>query len=86
MNYIYAQIDENNVCISVSQLSGEVSAINLIPLDSYDESILNKKYDSGEWVELPREPVPAEPYQPTNAEVAQQISEMYAKLIIAGVI
>ena len=48
--------------------------------------------DTQEWeiVELPEpeiipEPEP-QPYQPTNAEVAQMISDLQADLIIAGVI
>lgn len=32
------------------------------------------------------EPEPPEPYQPTNAEVAQMISDLQTDLIIAGVI
>ena len=30
--------------------------------------------------------LPGEPYQPTNAEIAQMISDLYADLVIGGVI
>ncbi len=33
-----------------------------------------------------KEPIVPEPYQPTNAEVAQMISDLQADLIIAGVL
>lgn len=57
----YAQIDENNICIVVSNLSGEVIADNLIQLETYDISILGKRYNNGEWEEVPRpEPEPTQ--------------------------
>ncbi len=37
-------------------------------------------------VAFPPEPVTPEPYQPNNAEIAQQISELYAQMEIRGVI
>lgn len=57
----YAQIDENNICIVVSNLSGEVIADNLIQLETYDISILGKRYNNGEWEEVPQpEPEPTQ--------------------------
>ncbi|SNT18548.1 hypothetical protein SAMN05446037_104911 [Anaerovirgula multivorans] len=49
MNYIYAELDDNNVCIAVSMLAGEVVADNMIHLDAYDTDLLSKKYENGEW-------------------------------------
>lgn len=57
--YRYAQIDENNICVAVSQLSGEVNAGNLIPISW--ENPLGMRYENGTWVEVPQvEPEPTE--------------------------
>lgn len=45
----YAQIDNDNICICVSELSGEVNSNNLIPLETFDASLLGKKYNNGQW-------------------------------------
>ncbi|MEL7654746.1 MAG: hypothetical protein AAGU75_02430 [Bacillota bacterium] len=44
--------------------------------------------DTATWEIVETQPVPVviEPYQPSNAEVAQMISDLQADLIIAGVI
>lgn len=67
MTYIYAEIDENNICCAVSELSGEIDKPTMIPLEVYDESLLGKKYVDGAWEEAPQEPTP-EP-EPTTDEV-----------------
>lgn len=53
MNFIYAQINEQGYCIAISSLSGEVINDNLILLEEYDESYLNRKYDTEtkEWTD-----------------------------------
>ena len=44
----YAQLNDIGVCIGVSQLSGDVEG-NVVLLDGYDVSIINKKYNNGIW-------------------------------------
>lgn len=63
MGYIYAELDKNNICKAVSDLSGEVIKDTMIPLETYDISLLGMRYDNGEWVEVPVEPVEPEPTQ-----------------------
>ena len=46
--HIYAQIDSNGYCIAISQLSGEVAQSNLIILNDFDTSYINRKYDVNE--------------------------------------
>ena len=62
----------------------------------------NEGYVESSWIELTeeellaqfdgfnpfeeKEPIVPEPYQPTNAEIAQMISDLQADLIIAGVL
>lgn len=66
----YAQIDEQQLCIGVSQLSGEVVADDMVELDSYDISVLGKLWQGGKWVDNPHPPQPPEPeFEPTNAEL-----------------
>lgn len=42
----YAQVDENYVVHSVCILSGEITDPYAIPIDTYDESLVGKKYNS----------------------------------------
>ena len=79
MSYIYAEINENNICCAVSELSGEVDKPTMIPLEVYDESLLGKKYVDGVWEEVPQEPTP-EP-EPTEMEVLQsQVTDLQLAL------
>lgn len=65
----YAQINEENICVGISQLSGEVIADDMIQIDSYDTSLLRKIWQNGEWIENPNpspEPEPAP--EPTTTD------------------
>ena len=88
---LYAQLNSENICTCVGTPKTD--------LEVQDESMLGKKrvwvetyYDEEqeidvlehwEWQDVPLEP---EAYQPTNAEIAQLLSDLQADLIIAGVI
>lgn len=52
----YAQLNENNICIGISQLSGEVIQENMIEIPSFDNVHLWKKYENGAWSEGTFEP------------------------------
>lgn len=56
MSY-YAQINNDKVIYSVSELAGSVERSDMIQIDSYDQSLLGKKYnaETGEFEELPPE-------------------------------
>lgn len=49
--YSYAQLNDNEIVVGVSLLSGEVSFEHMIPLPTYDLTVLGKKYnrDIGEF-------------------------------------
>lgn len=55
----YAQLNDKNICVAISQLYGEVHKENMIQISTYDISILGGKYVNGEWEkvepELPQE-------------------------------
>ena len=52
----YAQLNENNICVGVSQLSGKVNNYNMIEIDSYDYDYMWKKYENGIWSKEKFEP------------------------------
>lgn len=76
--YVYAQINEDNICIAVSQLSGLVDSPNMIKLNTYDLSILGRKYNNGVWEEVPQPEPKPEPTINTLAETQLTIMEAIA--------
>jgi len=53
MSFYYAQINEENICIGVSELSEDMSEYpNLLRIESFDISLLNKKWTGEEWEEV----------------------------------
>ncbi len=78
--FYYAQLNENNICIGVSQLSGEVNAPNMILLENQDALLLGKKYNKGAWEENPMpEPVPTD-QDAINANLLATMNEILLKL------
>lgn len=55
-------------------------------LDWYYDTETEGFLTTSELPPIEPEPTPVEPYQPTNAEIVQVISDLQADLIIAGVI
>lgn len=45
----YAQLDENNICVGVSDLSGEIIADNMIRIEEMNTDLTGKKYNNGNW-------------------------------------
>jgi len=48
----YAQIDEKNIVIGISQLKGKIDNPNMIELGEYDHSILGKLYENGKFIDM----------------------------------
>ena len=84
IHYYYAQIDENNICYGVSDLSGQVEDVNMIPLETYNSSVLGKKYVDGTWEEVPQEEPETNPveHQPNNAEIKEMLQEIQEQNLI----
>lgn len=73
---IYAQLNENNICIGISQLSGEVNASNMIRIENFDEDKIRRKYENGAWSTEKYEPLstaPLDEFQQLRADVDQLI-------------
>ena len=91
MKYYYAQIDENNICIAVSDLTGKVTADNMLRLETYDTSLLGKKYNNGVWEEVPKpEPEPTQldrielQVKTSYAEAQNQEVDQYTEELLEG--
>ncbi|MBC3901685.1 hypothetical protein GH811_19020 [Acetobacterium malicum] len=52
----YAQLNENKICIGISQLSGEVIQDDMIEISSVDSGYMWKKHENGVWSEGTFEP------------------------------
>lgn len=52
MDYIYTQLDENSICVGLSQLAGEVTNSIMVRITEYDIGLLGKKYENDEWSEV----------------------------------
>ncbi|MDU1029427.1 MAG: hypothetical protein E7A50_08035 [Clostridiales bacterium] len=75
---VYAQINKDKICVGISQLNDVVQASNLVELEDYDLSVLGKKYEDGEWQDVPKDPTPPEP---TQDEILQEkLSRLSDKL------
>ena len=91
MKYYYAQIDENNICIAVSDLSGKVTADNMLRLETYDTSLLGKKDNNGVWEEVPKpEPEPTQldrielQVKTSYTEAQNQAVDQYTEELLEG--
>ena len=68
IHFYYAQINENNICTALLDTPTEITDnARMILTDTYDLSVLGKKYNNGAWevVETPTE------YTPTETEIIQ---------------
>ena len=60
---VYAQINEDKICVAVSESGIAISGDDIIELDIFDASILGKKYNNGKWEDVYVEPVQPQPTQ-----------------------
>lgn len=79
--FTYAQIDENNICMGVSQLHSKESSDNLILLSDDEDftSLLGKKYDNGQWIDNPDYVEPEPEVLPTISDLNTSIEELKTK-------
>lgn len=70
----YAQLNENNICIGISQLSGEVIQDNMIEIPAADNSYLWKKYENGVWSAGTFEPQSTAPITEFEALKAENVA------------
>jgi hypothetical protein len=75
--FYYAQLDENNMCIAISALSGEVDYPNMIPIESAADDYLFKKYEEGSFIYVDRTDNVAE-----KKTVEMQLSELQEQNLV----
>jgi hypothetical protein len=68
MSFYYAQVNEENICVAVSELAGDMSKYsNLLRIESFDSSLLGKKWNGTDWEEVPQpEPLSSTPEEETT--------------------
>lgn len=69
----YAQLNENNICIAISRLSGEVIQENMIEIQSEDSDKLWRKYENSAWS--------TEKFEPESTAPISEFEEMKAENI-----
>jgi len=82
--FVYALLNDQDICTGISRLTGSVESADLIPLLEYDEDYLWRKYDrfTGEWSEEKYEPVHPQPPEPSPADRIAQLEEENALLAL----
>lgn len=79
---VYAEINNENICYAVSDMGNTaVEKPTLIELNTFDTSVVGKKYNNGVWEEVPQpEPEPStEPNIDTLAKNQLTIMEAMAE-------
>ena len=78
--FLYAQLNDNGYCISVSDLSGEVIDEKMIPITDFDNSYLCRKYDitNKSWTDeyLEKNNDEYTELTPSEEELQEQINEL----------
>ena len=80
----YAQLNENNICIGISQLSGEVIQDNMIEIQSLDNDKLWRKYENKAWSSEKFEPqstAPISEFEQLKLE-RQELSDTVAEILL----
>lgn len=80
----YAQLNENNICIGISQLSGEVIQDNMIEIQSFDNDKLWRKYENKAWSAEKFEPqstAPISEFEQLKVE-QQELSDTVAEILL----
>lgn len=84
-NIPYAQIGDDSICFAVSSLSGIVDDPHLIRLETYDESLLGKKYEDGSWQEVPQSESQAQELSDTERAIFEtQANTEYMVCLLEG--
>lgn len=84
--FFYAELNEDNLCkaiLDTNAAPGEIGSM-FVQLESYDTSVLGKKYENGVWVEVPEEEPATEPTeaQPSNTEIKNLLLEVKEQNLI----
>ena len=73
--FVYAQINENSICDSISQLAALDDRENMILIDDMNMDVIGKMWTGSEWVDNPNPPV-IEPEPVTNEEIKAKMDQL----------
>lgn len=82
-----AQIDENNICVVLSSPLADIPEnlpANII-LVGDDEEVLSRRYESGQWIEVPQEPHPTT-YNTSKADIYRRCTDEEAEALHAALL
>lgn len=88
----FAQLNKNGVAVGIVDTSGVVNGDNVVEA-STSFNPFGKKYENGEWVDVPVEPIEPEPTQldriesmvaKSQEEIAQEARDAYTLELIEG--
>lgn len=82
--YRYAQLDENNIVVGDSMLSGEVTADNMIPISDDMASPIGKLYQNGEFIDNPNPPEPSIDYNQLQETTALNVEYLVTLAELGG--
>ena len=68
----YAQIDAENVCFAVSQLTDETESPSLIPISSLDATLIGRRWTGSAWADPPAPPFETRRQNAINAVTAHR--------------
>lgn len=68
----YAQLNENKICVGISQLSGEVIQDNMIEIQSFDNDKIWRKYENDAWS--------AEKFEPQSTAPISEFEQLKTQL------
>nr|DAL92535.1 MAG TPA: hypothetical protein [Caudoviricetes sp.] len=71
---IYAQINEDKICVGISNLSENKKSEDMILLDRFDISLLGKKWNGTSWEDV-GEPEPPEPQESNTEKILKMVEK-----------
>lgn len=74
----YAQLDENKICVGITQTEGLIKSLDIVEIEDYDISILGRKYNDGVWETLAPAPMPEPETTPINL-ISKQLEVLVEK-------
>ena len=82
--YYYVEIDNDDFCIGVYDLKGEVISPTLIPIPSYDTEYLGKRYvrSTNSWIPKNVVPVKNLPIEKSEVEIRLEKIESILEMLI----
>lgn len=80
--HIYAMLNEDNICIGVSQLAGAKNEPNMVKIEAADIDLIGRKYENGKWS---TEKYHGEQSGPTYDERLRAVEDALLQFMLGGI-